>query len=954
MKPLFDQHSRLRFTQEVDQPFCVVAPAGVGKTHAIVERVANMLVRDETPVALVTYTNKAAQEMRERLEKKLRKAGVNLSSGQLFVGTIHSLCADRIQKNAFEWGLKLPVEICTQAQKAWNDFLQEEPNPLEGLEENIQARYWKHFGIFPLGLILETDLSGEEFSTDAPSFKFTAPPTFSFQKLFVADIRGPAKKTLDRLKNWAEEFLNKTSEMQAAEVFIPELPEKPNESSAVLPLYEEVFGPYLRWKSNEGLVYLKYLASRFAAWRLKKALYFYEDLIRVAAMYEKPCYSIVLDEAQDASLSQLKLLKKMALSAGEKLQLTMVGDPQQLIYSRRASLQVYQRFQDELIESCGAEKLTFSVTFRCPVKVVNWVNISGPHLFGETSVATKTQVDFVPLAAKPDAKEGNVARLKLHAKNIGEDESLEERDRKACEALCEALLPHLNLANAHQVAFLAPQKEWLFKLKNSFERRGVRVQLYADSSTPSLAQRFLRAILHLMLYPFDRFELVGFLRELFPVSDRELSLVARTRPSVLTILIPPPKDIPQNLFNALKLLHEAWILSRKKSMPEAIMFFVDHIQMTERIAALAEVYGEKLVAQWESELLNAISISVGERTLAAVIAKLDQSAADVVVEHGALQLMTLHKAKGLEWPIVVLPFLYRLNKDSSPVYPVLEKNEMNGTQTGLSWKHDRDFERLRKNENFERLLYVGLTRAKEELILVDDSSLYEEVQGSAAERMKITFGAPLYQAFSQLPEPILKAEVVESEIIEVDVSNLKTSPRKSKPVINPSSLVLDLPLVEQGIDGGVVYGDWWHALWYDDLFIRKQKPEDVEELKKQLLKKASLSVYAKRATDELNKLFESWVWATLFSAEVKKIEIRTEVPFLAELEDKILEGRIDLLCLGQQNIIIDWKTDQQPPEVLAQAYAPQMMAYKESFQLLLKQPVQVWLYNTVYGNVVEF
>ena len=69
MGELIDQRARERFVTEVDQPFSVIAPAGVGKTHAIIDRVFRALTDTKDPLALVTYTKKAAEEMRGRLEE---------------------------------------------------------------------------------------------------------------------------------------------------------------------------------------------------------------------------------------------------------------------------------------------------------------------------------------------------------------------------------------------------------------------------------------------------------------------------------------------------------------------------------------------------------------------------------------------------------------------------------------------------------------------------------------------------------------------------------------------------------------------------------------------------------------------------------------------------------------------------------------------------------------------
>ncbi|MDR2667498.1 MAG: UvrD-helicase domain-containing protein, partial [Puniceicoccales bacterium] len=76
MIALADQNARDRFASECHRNFLVVAPAGVGKTTAIGERIALMALEPNGKemlgeLAVVTFTRKAAGEIRRRVESKL-------------------------------------------------------------------------------------------------------------------------------------------------------------------------------------------------------------------------------------------------------------------------------------------------------------------------------------------------------------------------------------------------------------------------------------------------------------------------------------------------------------------------------------------------------------------------------------------------------------------------------------------------------------------------------------------------------------------------------------------------------------------------------------------------------------------------------------------------------------------------------------------------------------------
>jgi DNA helicase-2/ATP-dependent DNA helicase PcrA len=82
-----------------DGPTLIIAGPGSGKTRVLTSRVAYLLqVRDVFPyrIMAVTFTNKAAREMRERLN---RLVGAD-KTGDLMLGTFHSICARILRREA--------------------------------------------------------------------------------------------------------------------------------------------------------------------------------------------------------------------------------------------------------------------------------------------------------------------------------------------------------------------------------------------------------------------------------------------------------------------------------------------------------------------------------------------------------------------------------------------------------------------------------------------------------------------------------------------------------------------------------------------------------------------------------------------------------------------------------------------------------------------------------------
>jgi ATP-dependent DNA helicase UvrD/PcrA len=91
--------------ETTDGPVLILAGAGTGKTRAITFRMANMIANGVSAESIlaVTFTNKAAEEMRTRVTDLLLRAGV--PPAQPWLSTFHSLCARLLRREAVAAGL---------------------------------------------------------------------------------------------------------------------------------------------------------------------------------------------------------------------------------------------------------------------------------------------------------------------------------------------------------------------------------------------------------------------------------------------------------------------------------------------------------------------------------------------------------------------------------------------------------------------------------------------------------------------------------------------------------------------------------------------------------------------------------------------------------------------------------------------------------------------------------
>src|SRR3989338_4536157 len=116
MKALGNKVNRLTETQRkaveiYDQNVCVSAGAGTGKTNVLVERFLYLIENGfakPSEILAITFTDKAAQEMKTRIAKRLRERGLEQARRELenaYIGTIHSFCARILKEHPIEAGV---------------------------------------------------------------------------------------------------------------------------------------------------------------------------------------------------------------------------------------------------------------------------------------------------------------------------------------------------------------------------------------------------------------------------------------------------------------------------------------------------------------------------------------------------------------------------------------------------------------------------------------------------------------------------------------------------------------------------------------------------------------------------------------------------------------------------------------------------------------------------------
>ena len=993
---------RQAFIQNTDANYSVIAPAGVGKTQAIVDRIIAIASRGEgrsvlERLAVVTYTRKAALEIQVRAREGILRAGIDgltmQAFNKAFFGTTHSFCLELIQEYGPHQGLPGVFTVLEpQQEKAlWERFLQEETHLSEILPEEVRTPLLQCIDFWALlDSVLEApggeDLSVQSFSKNLLSLE-DALTYVSENKCTQALIA----RTQKSLRDWLVRF-------NAGEPCLGLPPDYTGSDEGFADVLGEALLPLKDWISHNSLVLSFGIKQRFLNYQLKEGVLSYSSLITLARnllkhasvrekIREQGLY-VILDEAQDATSEQLEILLGVAGVMDPGLvflapqkdsggRFCMVGDPQQSIYGLGSDLPLYLKVHQTLQSLGWAKALQFCITFRCDEAIVDTVNTFFPKVL---TSSVRGQVDFERLSPRPGAGPGQVLRFEPE---LPEAENLDRETLYAQEAnaiacwVKETGLGGLRAGGWEQVALLAPRNDWLPALRKAFQEEGFACQDHTRSAIladhPTYA--WFCALLAVMDQPWNGFELVGVLREIFGIKDTDIAdFTQKNGPVNLETDFSGSGDLYRTL-SLLKALRERIVflplrkavaeLVRGVDLPSRLAVLDDYPQHT-LFSKLDELFSQTSLADESGMRLGAFAQSLRER--------LQCQDVEVSVQQGCIQFISCHSSKGLQWDAVVLPFLHREIAFGHASYPqfwsldasippalILDKNHKRqrlGGQVSLS-----------QHQELERLLYVATTRAKHTLVFVDDTFFNKNSDGSFASILKVLPGDSNNAAFRALESTAMPG-AHDSQSVNASVSGeapklsttfdweiLRAQADSGLKRLTPSGLAheggpneaLVFPSSAVDASSGAEYGTFWHNAM--ELAPWSSGSEAFQEY---CLSRSAESPEPQRFEQEVVRFLDSSLAKLLLSDDWA---ISCEMPFLWRSGDRCYEGIMDLVATHRPTgdiKVVDWKTDLVPQgehtaAFLVECYGQQISVYQKALSEWKNRSVEGILYSTRLG-----
>jgi ATP-dependent helicase/nuclease subunit A len=475
--------------------------------------------------------------------------------------------------------------------------------------------------------------------------------------------------------------------------------------------------------------------------------------------------AILVDEFQDTDPVQYEILLFLAeredhsADVWQQVQLHpgklfVVGDPKQSIFAfRRADIEAFQKVK-EMVEAQDGLPLTLTRNFRSHAAILSVVNDVFVRLIQQRS---GLQPRYDPLEADPDRKtgadtQGVELRLVAPSGNGGEPEALSAEE--GVEAEAEAVARWLQedvigkgalverdgthrLVEPGDVAILFRTFTQSWEYLGALRRRGLP---YVAEGEKHFYQRQevidLVNLLGCIQNPHDQVALLGTLRSpVGALTDREIMDLAALGPLAYRDAGPPGLDTHSKaahlrcLYAVLESLHRDCPL---KPLPDAVNLVFERLPVLELAAASS--HGEQAAANlWKVRAMAEDLQADPGVTLAGFVTLLkarvtdppDESESGLAEETSreAVRVMSIHKAKGLEFPIVILVGLQAGTKSQTDLIQVHQdwSTDALGLRLGDRWTLGGVYvaEKLdaRVQAERRRLLYVGMTRAKERLVL---------------------------------------------------------------------------------------------------------------------------------------------------------------------------------------------------------------------------------------------
>jgi ATP-dependent exoDNAse (exonuclease V) beta subunit len=697
---------------------------------------------------------------------------------------------------------------------------------------------------------------------------------------------------------------------------------------------------------------------------------------------------ILVDEYQDTDPVQTEIFELLSgeiLDNGDIVHregaLFLVGDPKQSIYRfRGADVGTYVRKREEMRERDAASVQSIFVNFRSTPGILDFVNT----VFNEP-LALPRQPGFIPLSAfRLPASDLPVKKYPATS-----DGAIDDRRRDEAEYIadaCASLIGTMDIpgkdgtvrkCTAGDIALLAPVNTRLFWLENALEERGISVATQAGKGLFQQQEvKDMIALTRVLADPRDTLALGALLRgSFFGFTDLELLDVAAALPhtaegklTFLNLSTLPEAIANEDLAALIGSLVELRDASSHTTPFDTLHKAVDLFAIRSKTRNRDESNADRRLANVDRYLEMSRAFDVrGLRAFSDAMRDKWENA-DRISEgkpdgkDNAVSLITIHSSKGLEWPVVFTVncsanfnnrrAMFEDVKNARVSMPFLRNPPEGHAEFVAECNAEEHAERV-------RLMYVGLTRARDLLIIPDlpasgdvkawsdlvaidlDAIDYIEIDpDSVADHAK-------YARKAVFEEAVLSQEEYGQAVVAIESARsriVKRVPSKHEwraghmETVHVDDLIDAEPDLNPfaNIEGGFARGNILHKLMEEILNGETERDDvSVEARARELIVQ-----FVSAANEKPGQLFAEEI-ARCVSRTLELPEIVAILPRLVPevgTSSAIFEDGVETLTMGvsdavevsdggTRKTVVDWKSDLRPSSSAVSNYVEQVRDY---------------------------
>ncbi len=807
-----------------DKSICISAGAGSGKTRVLVEKYWKLLELgfEVDEIMAVTFTRKAAQEMVERIRRKIEESDLNYARkrelkealNQAWIGTIDSICSRIIKEYPIETQTDPFFHIAEEVTLNQLKYEMARNIVIDAInkQDEVVLAYVETFGysrllIDMLGLLSIATSKGLQlehmesltYSSIDQVVTRLAPLTDDLIQIYMNVLANlphvnPKTKTYAAVEkmqaNQAEwvralhsigRFTCDKADYDILDLLFvigkgnpaKEVKADLKEMQRLITIVKGIITDYGNREYLTTLFSLtKRLGEDLAAAKMEANILEFADLIDkvvrllqdypdILSIFQGQFKQIMVDEFQDTNYRQVDFVR--TISHDFTTPVFAVGDPKQSIYRfRGAEVNLFTEVMEN-VEKVGGLNSSLSMNFRTRENLMQLVN----DVFAE--IMQDSRIGFQALGAARPSHQSNFAEIHLIHPQFSIEVEADEAEAYCIVARINEIINNREVLvyekSAGEERPRPPRYSDIAILFQKSKNMDICTSILKEYSIPYYivgsrgffdTEEVNNIILFLKTVNdvSDEKSLVGILRsQMLGVSDESLWFIKQRYSSLnkgLSHLEEYVQDIKASDYEALELAEKAIFHLRlnksRLSINEIITYIMDVTDYAKFLAQQAN--GEQKIINLQKLLNMAQSKEVEYiHTIKEFLEYVAQVKASTQAESQAIldsetsntvKLMTVHQAKGLEFPIVFLPFMHQRFNVSD-----VSDNLIFGHKLGVFLRTEekgylRELAEIEEEElmleEYMRVLYVAKTRACDYLVMSGTYDIKENSEGELIAR----------------------------------------------------------------------------------------------------------------------------------------------------------------------------------------------------------------------------